>query len=83
MPMQPVILEINPKHPIIRGVYDLREAKPELAKNITEQLVDNALIAAGTLDDPRSMLDRLNGLLTDLVKTEDKVVMSAKETSEA
>jgi HSP90 family molecular chaperone len=34
-----------------------------LAQQITEQLYDNALLSAGLLDDPRTMLKRLNQLL--------------------
>jgi TNF receptor-associated protein 1 len=59
--------EINPHHPIIVGLNRTREAKPELAKKVAEQVFDNARFAAGLLDDPRSMVKRLNSLLEEFV----------------
>jgi HSP90 family molecular chaperone len=56
-------LEINPKHPTMVNLLKVRETKPELAKMIAEQIFDNALIAADILDNPRTMLARLNKIL--------------------
>lgn len=61
-------LEINPKHPIIKGLNTLRTNDEILAKLITEQVYDNALAAAGLLDDPRLMVPRLNSLLLSAIK---------------
>ena len=61
--MPPQSLEINPNHPIIRQLYVARAADPEVAVLVAEQVFDNALIAAGLIDDPRGMLPRLNELL--------------------
>ena len=36
---------------------------PELAKLITEQIYDNSMIAAGFVEDPRSMVNRIYDLL--------------------
>jgi len=58
-----VNLEINPRHRLIKHLATLRESHEDTAKLIAEQLLDNALISAGLLDDPRSMVDRLNSLL--------------------
>lgn len=59
-----VILEINPRHPLIRKLA-LREKKnDELAPLIAEQVRDNALIAAGLLDTPTAMLARMEKVLT-------------------
>lgn len=66
LPKQQV--EINPKHPIITGLYAIREKEPELAKVLAEQIFDNCLMAAGLLDDGRSMLGRLNDILLCVVK---------------
>lgn len=66
LPKQQV--EINPKHPIIAGMYAIREKEPELAKVCAEQIYDNCLVAAGLLDDGRSMLGRLNDILLCVVK---------------
>lgn len=59
--LPPQVLEINPQHPIIVGIS--RAADKKLAVLVAEQLFDNALIAAGLVDDPRIMLARLNSLL--------------------
>jgi HSP90 family molecular chaperone len=62
-------LEINPRHSIIIRLNSIRQSDPALAGKITEQLYDNALVAAGLLEDPRSMLTRLNELLEQVVAT--------------
>ncbi|MDD5199071.1 MAG: molecular chaperone HtpG [Terrimicrobiaceae bacterium] len=60
-------LEINPNHPMMLGLENARKSQPELAKQVAEQVHDNALIAAGLLEDPQSMLKRMNALLEQLV----------------
>lgn len=66
-PMPPQVLEFNPKHNIVKKLYWLSRASDAAsmskARQMTEQIFDNALIAAGLLDDPRMMLGRLNKLL--------------------
>jgi HSP90 family molecular chaperone len=44
----------------------------ELAKQISEQLFDNAMVAAGLLEDPREMVKRMNSLLEKLLAKEAK-----------
>ena len=56
-------LEINAKHPIIRQLATLRKSNAELASVVAKQVFSNALISAGLLDDPRTMLANLNKLL--------------------
>lgn len=56
-------LEINAKHPTMVKIASLRSTDPKLAKLVAEQIFDNALIAADILDNPRSMLARLNKIL--------------------
>jgi hypothetical protein len=41
----------------------LKGKDPETARLVVEQIFDNALIAAGYLEDPRSMVDRLYRIL--------------------
>ncbi len=60
-------LEINPKHPIVVRLHALRTEDPELARVVAEQMFDNAMVAAGLLDDSRVMLPRLNKLMERLV----------------
>ncbi|KAJ2747849.1 hypothetical protein GGI20_000144 [Coemansia sp. BCRC 34301] len=63
MPLSPCSVEINPRDSVITGLYALKSKDEELARKIAQQLFDNALIAAGIMDDPRSMLKRLNEIL--------------------
>lgn len=58
-----VNLEINPRHAVIKRIFELHSANPERAKLVSEQLLDNALISAGLLDDATAMVARLNKLL--------------------
>eukprot|EP00945_MAST-04E_sp_MAST-4E-sp1_P001770 g1770.t1 len=61
-------LEINPNHPVTKGMFERRNDDPALAKLVAEQLFDNAMVAAGILDDPRSMIPRVNDLLEKVVR---------------
>ncbi len=56
-------LEINPAHPIITRLDEMRQKDSALAGQVAEQVLDNARVAAGLLEDPRAMLKRLNQLL--------------------
>ena len=58
-----VNLEFNPRHAVIKRLFETHTANPDRAKLVAEQLLDNALIAAGLLEDPTSMVARLNKLL--------------------
>src|SRR5258708_14017858 len=58
-----VTFEINPRHALIRKLYSLHTEKPDSAKLVAEQIFDNALIAAGLLDDARAMVSRIYKLL--------------------
>ena len=58
-----VELEINPRHPLVKKLAETREKNPELAKMVASQMLDNALIAAGLLDDARDLVKRMNALM--------------------
>src|SRR4051812_7985060 len=58
-----VNLEINPRHAVIKRLLETHTAAPEKAKLVAEQLLDNALLSAGLLDDATTMVARLNKLL--------------------
>jgi molecular chaperone HtpG len=58
-----VNLEINAGHNLIKNLSVLKGKDPETARLVVEQIFDNALIAAGYLEDPRSMVDRLYRIL--------------------
>jgi molecular chaperone HtpG len=61
-----VRLEINPAHPLILKLNSLKTENPELAKLMGRQILDNCLISAGFVDDPRSMVNRIYSLLEKL-----------------
>ena len=61
LPKQQV--KVNTSHPIIQHMNKIRNEDADLAKDIAEQIFDNALMQAGLLDDGRSMVPRLNKIL--------------------
>jgi len=58
-----VELEINPHHAVIKRLSELQTSAPEKAKLVAEQILDNALISAGLLDDASGMVKRLYKIL--------------------
>lgn len=60
-------LEINPSHELIKQLQEVRPVNSDLAVMVVHQLLDNAMISAGLLDDPRSMVGRLNSLLAKVL----------------
>ena len=60
-------LEINPNHPMIARLNKIRHSDAALAGKVAEQIFDNARVAAGLLEDPREMLNRVNELLETLL----------------
>mmetsp|Transcript_17994 Transcript_17994/g.68202 ORF Transcript_17994/g.68202 Transcript_17994/m.68202 type:complete len:666 (-) Transcript_17994:1928-3925(-) len=67
IPLPPQRLELNSKHEIIVGLMKLKDENAEVAQLVAEQIFDNALIAAGLMDDSRAMVPRLNQLLKKVV----------------
>lgn len=62
--------EINPAHPIMARLDTMRQKDAALAGSVAEQILDNARVAAGLLEDPRAMLTRLNQLLEKVLTKE-------------
>ncbi len=60
-------LEINPSHPVICRLHALCKSQPTVAALVAEQLFDNTLMAAGLMDDSRTMLPRLTSLMETLL----------------
>jgi len=56
-------LEINPRHPIIKKLYQLKTSDSDLAELLANQLFANAMVGAGLSDDPRTLLTTMNALL--------------------
>ncbi len=57
-------LEINTRHPIIMKLNELKTSNPKLAGLVAEQLFANAMVSAGLVEDPRTILQSMNDLLT-------------------
>lgn len=70
--LPPQQLEINPSHPLIVQLYAMKDRAPKTADLVAQQLFDNTLVAAGLVDDARSMLSRLQELLIQTLKHADK-----------
>jgi molecular chaperone HtpG len=58
-----VILEINPRHELVKKVNHLRQKDADLAKLLSEQILDNALLSAGLLDDPQRVVARTEKIM--------------------
>jgi molecular chaperone HtpG len=58
-----VNLEVNPRHAVIKRLSELQSSAPDRAKLVAEQILDNALISAGLLDDASGMVKRLYKIL--------------------
>jgi len=67
-PEAKVVLEVNPRHEVIKNLNGLRESDADLAAMVTQQLTDNALLAAGMMENPQNMVNRMNDLLAKIVK---------------
>ncbi len=58
-----VNLEINPRSVVMKRLFETHTSAPDKAKLVAEQILDNALISAGLLDDATPMVARLYKLL--------------------
>lgn len=68
MPVSKATLEINLRHNVIKGLAKLVSSDEDTAKLISQQLADNALLAAGLLENSHQMSARMNQLIEKLVK---------------
>jgi HSP90 family molecular chaperone len=74
------LLEINPSHPLILGLSKARTERPALAQKVAEQIYDNALIAAGLMEESNSvsMLQRLNAIMEDAIGAPKREASASK-----
>jgi len=63
---QKVNLEIHPRAAVMKRLFATHTAAPEKAKLVAEQILDNALISAGMLEDASPMVARLYKLLENV-----------------
>ncbi|MGD1031519.1 MAG: molecular chaperone HtpG [Opitutaceae bacterium] len=61
-----VNLEINPRHALIKRLAVSAVSAPDKARLVAEQVLDNALISAGLLEDPAKMVQRLYKILENV-----------------
>jgi molecular chaperone HtpG len=60
-------LEVNTGHPLLKGLLALKEKDAAVAASVAEQILDNAMIQAGLLVEPREMVARTYRILERLV----------------
>lgn len=62
------ILELNPSHPIVKNIASLatKEWGSDRIKSWSEMLYDQALLAEGVVEDPASLVKRIQDLLTQV-----------------
>ncbi|CAD5215068.1 unnamed protein product [Bursaphelenchus okinawaensis] len=66
MEVKPV-LHVNFAHPVIKGLPKLKRKNEKLAKEVVEQVYDNALVTAGLIGDTSEFVPRINKILGDLM----------------
>ena len=73
-PLPPQKLRLNVAHPVVIALAKASSVDEVRATAAAHQLLDNAIVAAGLMDDPRTMLPRLNKLLELALKVESQPV---------
>ncbi len=63
------MLEVNAGHPLLVSLYHSRSSP--ISHLVAAQLLDNALVAAGLVEDARHMLPRLNEILLSAMKADE------------
>lgn len=64
------VLELNPRHKIIRGLAKLPEGDPKF-NMVAEQIYENTLLIEGLHPDPVSMVGRIQDLIANALGEED------------
>jgi molecular chaperone HtpG len=64
------ILELNPSHPIIQSIAALARKEPgsDKVRTWSELLYDQALLSEGVVEDPATLVRRIQDLLTEVSK---------------
>ncbi|GAB9472496.1 Heat shock protein 75 kda, mitochondrial precursor [Globisporangium polare] len=62
------VMEINPSHRIVVDLNALRQVNNSLAQKVARQIYTNATVAAGLVDDGRTLLTGLNDILGELLE---------------
>ena len=64
-------LEINPKHSLIKNLPNARINNEAFAKKAVEQIFDNAMMQAGLMVEPRTLVERSYAILAQALKAEE------------
>lgn len=71
VPISKPILEVNPKHAMVKAMSSLRVKDPKKFVDLSSLLLDQAVLAeGGQLSDPASFVKRFNQLLLEIVEFE-------------
>lgn len=64
------ILEINPKHSLIKEMSRIQKAKPDSPelKTLSQQLLDNMILREGVLEDIESIVPRIHDIMLQAAK---------------
>lgn len=60
-------LEINPNHEIIVKLNKMRKNDSNLASVVVRQMLDNTMLTAGMITDPKNFITRVNKLITHIL----------------
>jgi HSP90 family molecular chaperone len=66
--LEPQHLQVNPKHPIVRQMFEMRNKDPALAREYAEVLYRSSVLAAGLTDDPAELVPQFHKLMEKLTK---------------
>ena len=62
------VIEINPRHDLIKALAECQKSDSEKAQRIFAQLSQNALLAAGLVKNPAEVANSMNQLMADFLK---------------
>ncbi len=62
------VIEINPRHDLIKALAECQKADGEKAQRIFAQLTQNALLAAGLVKNPAEVANGMNQLMAEFMK---------------
>jgi molecular chaperone HtpG len=71
VPTAKPILEVNPKHAMVKAMSNLKVKDPKKFTDLSSLLLDQAILAeGGQLNDPASFVKKFNQLLLEVVELE-------------
>ncbi len=67
-PVAKAKLQINPRHGLIKKLSTVHDSNPALAEGIAKQLTENALLAAGLVENPVEVVSGMSDLLEKILE---------------